>query len=243
MSNIALIFYGQLRHIKLCYLVWKQNVIDPLNIKDIYSHTWIEQENISEYTELYKPKRMLLTSYDDVKESAQWIENPERKRYCVNKPFNVQCLLFSMYKAVSIVEKRYDYFILSRIDHIFYKPLDINRILTTDDEIISSTAMYNPLIDGRWFSACDWFAIGKSESVRKFSYVGRDYRRLYDCGIQYHSETFMGENAKEKGLKIKPLFIVDAEHCLAANLPGVADDKTYKAPVPEEVQKIYRNAL
>ena len=45
--KVALAFYGQLRNIEECYPYWKNNVIDPLNIKDIYVHTFRDEQDIT----------------------------------------------------------------------------------------------------------------------------------------------------------------------------------------------------
>lgn len=243
--NIALVFFGQLRYLRPSYAVWKKNIIDPLEITDIYAHTWLEQDNILDFKNIFNPKKLLLTSYDNVKETDRWIENPLRKRSCVRNTFNVQCLFFSVFNSMQLVEKTYDYIIMSRIDHIFYNP--INKELLNcihDNELLSSTAMHNHFLDGRWHSMCDWFAIGKPEEVKKFSYVGRDYKKLYDNGVQFHSETLFGENAKDKKLLVNPIFVVDKEHCLSVNLPKIADPKTtFVAPVPKHTIEIYESSI
>jgi len=156
--KIALAFFGQLRYVDPAYVAWKQNVIDPLNITDIYVHTWDNQIDIEKTKQLFSPKKIMISDNDDIKKTDQWLENPQRKRNCVNSVYNVQSLFYSIYHSAKLVEDKYDAIILSRIDNIFFYPMKEFEI--KDNEIISSTGMYNVLFDGRWQSMCDWFAIG-----------------------------------------------------------------------------------
>jgi len=238
--KIALSFYGQIRYLTPAYIAWKKNIIDPLNIKDIYMHTWIGQDNINEFKDLFKPTKLMLSDNDDIKKTSQWVETPLRKRSCVRNTYNTQSLFFSIYNAANIIENKYDIIILSRLDHIFYN--EINSIKVGNNEILSSTGMFNPFIDNRWRSICDWFAIGDYDSIQKFASVGINYKDIYNSGVQFHPETLVGENSKREGLLVKPVFKVDIDHCLATNVRELADKSTNIInDVPDDLRREFIN--
>jgi len=224
MKRIALAFYGLLRNIDATYPYWKNNVIDPLNIKDIYVHTYRDETDIikvnntnqfsfklgpsvlKEFYQLYKPRVVMHSEYDDVKQTSYWFEPTQRVRFCVSNIYNPQSIFYSMYNVINLIpENKYDYIILSKMDQIFLKL--ITNINVEDNEILTSTFMYHKDWDGQFWTVTDFFAIGNLKTIKKYAAIGINYKDLYDSGITFHVETMIGENLRKQGVKATPYFM------------------------------------
>jgi len=232
MKKIALVFYGLLRNVDATYPYWKNNVIDPLHIEDIYVHTYRDEIEsvkvnntgtfsfkvgpsvLTEFYKLYKPSVVMHSDYDDVKKTPYWFEPTERVRFCLTQTYSPQAIYFSMYNAVNLVpEGKYDYVILSKVDQIFLRQLKEEEINPEDDEIYTSNFMHYKDWDGQYWSVTDFFAIGNLKTIKKYASVGINYKKIYDSGVTFHVETTIGENLKNQGVKTNPHFIYpDEQH-------------------------------
>ena len=216
--RVALVFYGLLRYVDVCYPLWKKNVIDTLGIEDIYMHTFRDEKEdikyngstgqhsykvgpsvLRDFHDLYKPRVVMYSNYEDVKKTNQWFEPTERVRYCVSNTYNIQAICFSIYNAVNLVPDKYDYVILSKIDQVFWNP--ITKLEINDNEILTSNFMFYKDWDGKYWSATDFFAIGNLNTIKKYAALGINYKQLYENGITFHIETLVGENLKYMGVK------------------------------------------
>lgn len=233
MKKIALVFYGLLRDMEKAYPYWKDNVIDPLNIKDIYAHTYRDEEEITkvnntgqfsfklgpsvltEFYKLYKPKVVMHSEYDDVKKTKYWFEPIERVRFCLSPSgiYTTQSIFFSMYNAINLIPKNtYDYVILSMVDQIFNRSLRDEEINTEENELLTSNFMWFKNWDNSYWTNTNFFVIGNLKTVKKYADIGINYKQLYDSGITFHPEILLGENLRKQDVKTTPYFIYPFDH-------------------------------
>ena len=224
--KIALAFYGQLRNIDICYPYWKTNVIDPLGIKDVYVHTYHEPEDtvkwnsihsssfkagpsvLQEFKELYKPKVLIESEYEDVKKSEQYFEpDPNRFAYCLYQSFTPQTIFFSMYNVMNLInDEEYDAVLLSRTDNIFVKAL--KELPIKENEILTTSFATN--YDANWVS--DMVVAGTPIDIKKYAAIYTNYRKFYDEGESFHVEYMMGLNVRRQGLNQNVFFKYPTQH-------------------------------
>jgi len=229
--RIALAFYGQLRDIDIAFPYWKINVLRPLKIQDIFVHTYREEIDqyktnflktssfkvgpsvLKQFYELYNPKVVMHSEYEDVKKTGYYFEPTERVRFCVTNPFTFQASFFSLYNVMKLInEYDYDAVIVSRTDTIFVKPIETLPIVP--HELLTSTFMYDKNFDGQFWSVSDMVNAGSVETIKDFAEVGVNYKKLYDGGITFHPETLIGENLKALDVNVNPFFKYKEEHYL-----------------------------
>jgi hypothetical protein len=212
---------------------WKNNVIDPLNVEDIYVHTYkddvdvVKSNNTGQFTfklgpsvikqfvELYKPKVLIQSEYDDVKKTKYWFQPTERIRSCVGVPtiYVIQSIFYSMHNVINLIpENTYDYVILSKVDQIFIRSLKDEEINTKDDELLTSNFMWSQNWDGKFWTNSDFFVIGNLKTIKKYADIGINYKDVYDSGATYHAETLIGENLRKQGVKTDPCFMYPTDH-------------------------------
>jgi len=229
MKRIALAFYGQLRNVDDTYPYWKKNIIDPLNIQDIYVHTW--REEIDEYKyntvktvkfkvgpsvllrfiELYKPKLIMQSDYEDVKKTDQWFTPTERIRFCVADIYVAQYIWFAMNKIINLIdENEYDAIILSRTDNIFVN--QIKNLPIENNEILASTMMFDLNLDGQFQSVSDIVVAGDVKTMKKFASIGTNYKKLHEAGVHWHGESLVGENLKRLNVNVRKFFKYPNDH-------------------------------
>jgi len=134
--NIALLICGQSRFFKGGYKSIKENIIDIYN-PDIYIHTWkyknnyaysapwnnldkikIDENDISEYINLYKPKKYKI---ENSLENIPLKNNYERTSSKYTK-YNYYSYLYSLNQCYHLIENKSDYniYIIIRSDVMIY---------------------------------------------------------------------------------------------------------------------------
>jgi len=237
MKKIALVFYGQLRNIDECYPYWKKNIIEPLNIKDIFVHTYREETEgikfnnqktfsfkvgpsvLNEFNILYKPKIIMQDDYDILETTKSWMSSRE-----LNTPifrywsFSIHNIFYSMYNVINIIdENTYDYIILSRTDNIFVKP--ITNIVIEDNELLTTNLMNieyvdynNPNMCNKFSCISDVLSAGNVKTMKKYASIFLFYKILVKNGLPFSVECLIGEYLKKLGIKITSFFKYPEEH-------------------------------
>jgi hypothetical protein len=199
--RIAVCLSGQLRNYKETFPYFKNFIINELD-PDIFIFT---DEYDPKLIELYSPKKIDFTT--------KLIENNFSYRYRHTSTNDIS-LLNQFYK-ISECNKlkckyeeennfKYDLVIRCRFDAFFVRKFNKEELLLDNDEI---------LVPWGWDFKCvseyaetDIFAIGKSETIDKYSSVF-DNLEKYKNDIIFHPESIMGYNLFMNNVRVKTYLI------------------------------------
>ena len=196
--RIALLYFGKTRSIRKTYNSHFEHIYEPLKAAgidyDIYLHTWKTNDNMIWDKECNVPNddeeyKLLNPEFyrQDVQAEFQasfdfssyfdkeiWDQHGDNRYYGEWRPqmvMNHLCALESERRVFQMCEdtgRTYDYYIVLRPDALFTMSLNLKDFLGLDETSIA-------IPEWKWYEGYnDRFAIGKKETIRRYTNRGRD---------------------------------------------------------------------
>ena len=213
--KVAVVFSGQLRHIKESSYNILKNLIN-LYDTDVYAHLWWDdsmigkqihhefndvfedKDYVKEFIDIYRPKNIIIEKQIQFNLEHMQLDNKIGLNHDQAKAafFRIKSQYYSLKVAYSLINNplQYDYIIRMRTDSFISNPINLLNLPYPNLLYVQS---------GRCAGAdrkyCDWFAIGDPTNIEKYCNFYDIYEKYFKDGI-IHIHEFIDLAIKDLGI-------------------------------------------
>jgi len=189
--KVAVLYSGALRTWDEC----RENQINNILTEGVDSYFYTDEE----------PKGIKYTQYVQIPERYY---NEIDHRYDADKnpitnTSNTLGMWHNMFVGWCLVPKTYDVYVKSRCDIILSQKINFELFDVSGNDI------YIPIEGDFCGGVNDRFAIGNYEIMKKYFSIYIEHQNLFQSGLTFHTEYYLTENLKRKGVNIIRFSIKD----------------------------------
>lgn len=200
MKKIALCISGKFRNSIFCFPTLYGNFIKNKNT-DVFIHTW---DNLQNVFDLYNPKKILIENQDEIYDNL--FPDINLSKININRTANIKnnfLMFYGIKKCIDMVNDEYDYIIRIRPDLYLQKTIPLNAIL--DDIEKNRYDIQIPDERQNHTGLNDQIAIGSYFSMKTYSDVYKNIKKIVDKTHYWHVETILKEHITMNNIKINQI--------------------------------------
>lgn len=217
--KVALMLSGLTRSASLCFGSIDRHILSKYDV-DVYIHTWdvsnvsldektIDKElDMNELESLFKPKRMVVENYFDIRNKL--VEKYSRYPKIEGTPERSMSMFYKLEQCFNLIDDRYDFIIRSRMDIMMDSDIRYNELDFSSINIPNNQSRQTQIIDGYAYSIphdshgiIDSFSIGKYDQMKKYCNVYSNLDTMcIEMGLLYHPEFILKKNLEIQSVNI-----------------------------------------